>query len=195
MGEIALSNSTYQAYLALEAESDAKYEFHDGMITAMAGGTLEHGQIAMNAARALGNALEAANKPCITYSSDVKVHIASSRRTFYPDASIVCGKAIRSEKDPNALSNPILILEVLSDSTASFDRGAKFTHYRQMDSLKEYVLISQSEAMVDTYYRTEDGTWEINTITDLMALVRLKSIDCEIRMADIYRLVPGIDGE
>lgn len=158
MKNTASHNSTYQAYLALEAESETKYEFHDGMITAMAGGTLEHGQIAVNFTTEAGIGLKSNKRPCIIYSSDVKVHIASSRRTYYPDASIVCGQPIRSDQDAHAITNPILILEVLSDSTASFDRGPKFSHYRQIDSLKEYVIISQTEAMVDTYFRTEDGT-------------------------------------
>ena len=149
----------------------------------------------MNFSVETGLALKKKQKSCITYSSDVKVHIARSRRTFYPDASVVCGKAETAEQDPNALTNPILILEVLSDSTANFDRGAKFTHYREIESLREYVLVSQSEAAVDTYYRTDDGTWEINTITGLQAQVILKSIDCTVQMADIYRLVPGIDGD
>ena len=82
---------------------------------------------------------------CAIFTSDVKVHISSTNRTFYPDASIVCGPYEKSDKDPNAITNPLLILEVLSESTAAFDRGTKFTHYRQIRSLKEYVLISQDE--------------------------------------------------
>ena len=193
MAEKAISTYSYEAYLALEAEAEVKYEFHDGFITAMAGGSPEHGQIAGNFTWAATGSLVKAGKKCITYNSDVKIHISAARRTFYPDASIVCEKPERSEKDPQAITNPILILEVLSDSTAGFDRGAKFTYYRQLPSLREYVLISQSEPMVDTYYRTDDGTWEIRTLTGLDETVLLKSLGCEVRMADIYRLVPGID--
>ena len=195
MGEKALSVYSYEAYLALEAESDTKYEYHDGMITAMAGGSPEHGQIAVNFTRFAGNALSMNNKPCIIYSSDVKVHISTTKRTFYPDASIVCEKPAKSDKDPHAITNPLLILEVLSESTMAFDRGAKFAHYRNIPSLKEYVLVSQNEAMVDTYYRTEDGTWEITTIIGLDKTVLLKSIGCEISMADIYLLVPDLNEE
>lgn len=193
MGQKALSGYTYEDYLALEKQSDGKYEFHDGFIVAMAGGSPEHGQIGMNFCRAIGNELEKKGKACITYSSDVKIRIEASHRTYYPDASVVCEKPEKSQHDPLAITNPVLILEVLSESTAAFDRGSKFSHYRTLPSLKEYVLISQTEAMVDTYYRTDDGTWEIRTIIGREEMVQLKSLDCEIRMADIYRLVPGIE--
>ncbi len=193
MAEKALSNHTYEDYLALEAESDIKYEFHDGFIVAMAGGSPEHSQIGANFIRYAGNALDRAGKSCIVHTGDLKVHIESTKRTFYPDVSIVCETPTYSPKDPNALTNPILILEVLSESTMAFDRGAKFAHYRQIPSLREYVLISQTESMVDTYYRTDDGTWEIQTITGLSATVVLKSLQCEVLMAEIYRLVPGME--
>ncbi|MEM6801710.1 MAG: Uma2 family endonuclease [Bacteroidota bacterium] len=187
MGEKAISIYTYEAYLAVEAESELKYEFHDGMITAMAGGTPEHGIIASNFIQSLPKF-----DSCTIFSSDVKIHIQSSNRTFYPDASIVCGDYQRSEKDKNALVNPILILEVLSESTAAFDRGAKFSNYRKISSLREYVLISQDEAMVDTYFRTESGLWEIKTILGLETEVELKSVNCKISMRDIYRMLPNI---
>lgn len=192
MAEKALSGYTYEAYLALEAESETKYEFHDGFIVAFAGASPEHGQIAVNFSRATGNALEAAEKDCIIYNSHVKVHISATHRTFYPDASIVCEKPEKSEPDPQAITNPVLILEVLSDKTEAFDRGGKFSHYRKLKSLREYVLISQKEALVDTYFRTESGFWEIKTTTGLDKTVILKSIGCEIAMAEIYRLVPDI---
>jgi len=187
MGEKAVSTYTYEAYLAVEAESELKYEFHNGMITAMAGGTPEHGIIASNFMRTLPEF-----KSCTIFPSDVKIHIPLTNRTIYPDASVVCGDYLKSEKDKNAIINPILILEVLSASTVAFDRGEKFTHSRQIPSLREYVLISQDEAVVDTYYRTDDGTWEIQTISGLSEKVMLKSIDCKIAMGDIYRLVPNI---
>jgi len=192
MAEKAISTYTYEAYLALEAESEIKYEFHDGMITAMAGGTPEHALIAGNFIGEVNNKLRKRAKPCGTFSSDVKIHIESTNRSYYPDATVVCGEFVKSKKDKNAITNPILILEVLSESTAAFDMGTKFAHYRQIPSLKEYVLISQDEAVVDTYYRTEDGTWEIQTIMGLSEGVQLKSIKCEIAMSDIYRLVPEI---
>lgn len=193
MAEKALTSYSYQKYLDLEASSSTKYEFHGGFITAMSGGTLAHGQIAVNTAYCVSDEIAKANKPCNSYSSDIKVRIETADRTFYPDFSVVCGEVLTAEKDPNALINPLLILEVLSESTVAFDRGAKFSHYRQISSLKEYVLVSQHEAMVDVFYRTKDGTWEIHTYTNLEDSVQLKSLDCSISMAAVYRRVPGID--
>jgi Uma2 family endonuclease len=105
---------------------------------------------------------------------------------------MVCGPDQRSEKDPRALANPSLILEILSDSTEAKDRGMKFRHYRQLPSLREYVLISQTEAAVDTYYRTDNGTWEIESILGLDQSVLLKSIGGTLALADIYRNVDGL---
>lgn len=193
MREITEQPIPYEAYLSLSQHSDAKYEYHDGYVTAMAGGSPEHGQITTNTGRAIGNALEAQQKECIVYSSDVRVRIEQSNRTFYPDLSVVCDALKKSEKDPSALLNPILIIEVLSDSTANFDRGNKFAHYRKIPSLQEYVLISQHEAIVDAYFQAQAGLWEIQTVIGMAEKVLLKSIPCEIAMADLYRLVPGFE--
>ncbi|MEM6800217.1 MAG: Uma2 family endonuclease [Bacteroidota bacterium] len=187
MGEKVLPNYSYEAYLALEVESEVKYEYHDGMIVAMAGGTLEHGVIISNFMRVLPEM-----ENCTILPSEVKVHIEASNRTFYPDVSIVCGEFEKSEKDKHAITNPLLIVEVLSEGTAAFDRGEKFAHYREIPVLKEYVLVSQSAPLVDTYFRTENGTWEIETIRSLTESVYLKSIDCEIPMDKIYRKISGI---
>jgi Uma2 family endonuclease len=192
MGEKSLANYTYEAYLALEAESKIKYEYHDGYIVAMAGGSPEHGLIAGNFISAVNRTFQANSKSCAVFTSDVKVHIKSTNRSYYPDASVVCGKFEKSDKDKQAIINPLLILEVLSESTVAVDRGAKFTHYRQIPSLKEYVLISQDEAVVDTYYRVDDGLWEIQTTIGLLEKVVLKSISSEIAMSEIYRMVPDL---
>ena len=193
MGQKALSTYSYQEYLEIENNSDQKWEFHDGFITAMAGGTPEHSQISVNITRAFGNAIESAKKPCITYGSDLKIHVEASRRSFYPDASVVCEKPERAENDKHAIVNPILVLEVLSDSTAEMDRGTKFTHYRKIPTLKEYVLVSQTEAKVDTYYRLDSGAWEIHTIEGVESVVKLKSLGVDISMQAIYFQVEGID--
>jgi Uma2 family endonuclease len=193
MAQEAVSTYSYEAYLELEKNPEAKYEFHDGMITAMAGGSPEHSQLASNMGRHLGNALEEASKACSVFNSDAKIRVEKTNRTYYPDASVVCGPLELSQKDNNAITNPILIVEVLSESTLEFDRGAKFAHYRQLSSLRQYVLISQTEAMVDTYYRTEDGTWEIQTLIGLEAEVELKAVEAKLKMKDIYYRVPGID--
>ncbi|MDX2284517.1 MAG: Uma2 family endonuclease [Bacteroidia bacterium] len=190
-----LHHQTYETYLALTAQGTEKYEFHDGMITAMAGGSLEHGQIAMNAGIALGSALLRAGASCILFSSDVKIWIGQTRRSYYPDLSVTCDPPERSEQDPHALTNPVLILEVLSESTEAFDRCSKFNHYRELPSLREYVLLSQSAAQADLYYRTHAGgsAWEISSAEGLASEVHLKSLRIRVPMRELYRLVPGID--
>ncbi len=192
MAEKALGNSTYEDYLALEAESDVKYEYHDGFIVAMAGGTPLHGKVCGNFISAVNNALEKANKPCDIYTSDVKVHIEAINKTFYPDASVTCGEVQTSEKDKNALINPILILEVLSKSTAAFDRGDKFTYYRHLPSLQEYIIVHPSKPIVEIFYRKEADLWQIQTITTLDEVIALRSLGIEIEMRSIYRRVPGV---
>lgn len=193
MAERAVAIYDYAAYLELEVEkeTDTKYEFHDGMITAMAGGSPERGLLAMNMGGELRNVL--AERPCSVYNSDVKIRIEASNRTFYPDVSVVCGEAKKSDKDPNALTNPILIVEVLSESTAAFDLGAKFGYYRQLESLRQYLVVSQDEARIDSYYRKEEGSWEIQSFSLLTDSIPLKSIDASLNMLDIYRRLPGID--
>jgi Uma2 family endonuclease len=188
----AITSYTYDAYLALDAEPGVKYEYHDGFIVAMAGGTAIHSLIASNTARFLGNALDKAGKPCRVYNSDLRVHIAATRRTFYPDASVACEDPRFSEQDPHALVNPLLIVEVLSESTAGFDMGLKFAHYRRLPSLRQYVLISQEAPLVHTYYRADDTFWEIRTIEGLDHPVELKAIGCTLQMRDLYRLVPDL---
>jgi len=193
MGEKAFSSYSLQDYLELEGHSEIKHEFHDGFISASAGETAAHSQISMSFGRHLGNALEHSNKSCTIFGSDMRVNVSATNRFYYPDVSVMCGKMEMSEKDANSLTNPILIVEVLSESTALFDRGTKFTHYRQIPTLREYILVSQTEPVVDTFFRTTDGTWEINTINGFTEVLLLKSVGCEINMADIYRRVPGID--
>ena len=150
MGQKAVDAYSYSAYLAMEAEAELKHEYHDGLITALAGGTPVHGQLAANFGIELGIALKDKGKSCRTYSSDTRIRIDATNRAYYPDFSVVCEQPLTSPDDQHAITNPILILEVLSESTAGFDRGTKFSHYRQIDSLREYVLISQEKAMVDT---------------------------------------------
>lgn len=147
MGELAIRTYTLAEYLQLEQVENLKYEFQDGYITAMAGGTPKHGQIQSNTNSTIANNLRSANSTCIIYSSDVKVAIEHSRRYFYPDLSVVCGDLISSTQVSNAIVNPILIVEVFSEGTEAFDRGKKFYYYRKISSLREYILISQESRL------------------------------------------------
>jgi Uma2 family endonuclease len=130
MSAEAARKYTHAEYVALEAASETKHEFHAGLIVAMAGGTLEHGRLQASIASEIGAALSRARKPCNVFGADARVFVEESDRSFYPDASVVSGKRQVAFDDPHAMTNPIVIVEVLSDSTEKDDRGAKFASYR-----------------------------------------------------------------
>lgn len=151
---------TYAEYLDQEAASTEKHDFVNGEAYAMAGGTIEHGALASAIARDLGAAL--AGKPCRTFSSDVRVNVEATGATFYPDLSVVCGRLETAASDAHAITNPLVIVEVLSERTEAYDRGAKAFHYRRLPALKEYVLVSQSERRVEVQRLNERGVWELH---------------------------------
>ena len=150
---------TYSEYLAAEAVAEVRHEFLNGEVWAMAGGTIEHGALAMALGRELGVALR--GKPCRAFSSDVRVRIPETDLATYPDLSVVCGKLETAADDKDAITNPIVLVEVLSDSTEAYDRGAKWAHYRRIASLRDYVLVSQAERLIEVYRRTEGGRFEL----------------------------------
>jgi Uma2 family endonuclease len=174
---------TFAEYLALEAKSEGKHEYVNGEIFAMAGGTPEHGRLAVNVSGELRSALR--GRPCAVFNSDVRVRVLATGRATYPDVSVACGRLERDPEDENTIINPVVIVEVLSDSTEAQDRGDKFAHYRRIPSLHEYVLVSQHERRVDFYSRNDDGTWTLHE-AGAHGVVRLGSIGCEISVDAIY---------
>ncbi len=173
-------------YNLLEEENNLRYEYHDGEVFAMAGGDPKHGAIASNVNRLLGNAL--LSKDCTVLTSDVKFHISSVNKSLYPDVSVVCGKAKRSEKDIRALMNPILLVEVLSESTSTYDKGEKFRYYSELSSLREYVLIEQDTRTVEVRYRSAaNAIWQLEWATDQEGQILLKSIDFTLSLEEVYR--------
>jgi Uma2 family endonuclease len=150
---------SYGEYLALEAASDLRHEFLRDEVFAMAGGTPEHGALAAAVLRELGTALR--GQPCRVYSSDVRVRVVETGLTTYPDASVVCERLETDPSDPDAILNPVVLIEVLSDSTEAYDRGVKAAHYRRIPSLREYVLVSQAEPLIEVYRRNERDHWEL----------------------------------
>ena len=150
---------SYAEYLTAETASDLRHEYLQGEAWAMAGGTPEHGALAAAVIGELRAALR--GKPCRVYSSDVRVRVSETGLSTYPDASVVCGRLLTAAEDPDAVTNPTVLVEVLSDTTEAYDRGAKAAHYRRIPSLREYVLVSQIEPLVEVYRRTESGRWEL----------------------------------
>ena len=177
---------TFAEYLALDEASDRKHEYVDGEVFARSGGTLEHSQIAANVIGELRAQLR--GRPCVVYTSDarVRVRVRSTGLATYPDVSVVCGSIERDPENKHTLTNPVVLVEVLSDSTEGYDREEKLSHYRRIPSLREYLLVSQYERRVEHLTRNEDGTW---TLRDVIppAAVQLPTIGCALSLEEIYR--------
>jgi Uma2 family endonuclease len=146
---------TVDAYLAATPELDVRHEWVNGEAYAMAGGTPLHAAVAMNVGVAL--TLACRGRPCRPTSSDQRVYVAETEAFFYPDVSVVCGPFRYAAIDPHSLINPAVLFEVLSPTTADFDRGAKFEHYRHLPDLKHYVLVDPEERHVIHHARTPEG--------------------------------------
>lgn len=185
MSTDALKRYSVDEFLALEQQSDVKHEYFDGEIFAMAGATVWHNLIAGNVARHLGNALT--YRGCRVLPSDMMVLCPTGLRT-YPDVTVVCEKFEFEFEDETqrVLINPQVIVEVLSDTTEAYDRGRKFDNYRSITSLREYVLVSQSQRRVDHFARQSDGQWLFNSYDGESEAVKAPSLQCAIRMPEIY---------
>jgi Uma2 family endonuclease len=153
---------SYEDFLEAERGSDIKHEWLDGVIYAMAGGSLEHSRLAGNVHTALKTALAT----CEVFQSDAMLYVRATKLSTYADVTVVCG-AVESQKIERngrvigeALLNPTVIVEILSDSTEEYDRGEKFAHYMTIPSLQEYVLVAQSEPRIEVFRRPERGHWQ-----------------------------------
>ena len=177
-----------EEYLALERKAEYKSEYIDGLIYAMAGGSERHNLIAANIIIALGAQLR--TRPCRVYPSDLKVRVPNSTRFFYPDVSVICGDTQFADDEKDVILNPVLIVEVLSESTAAYDRGKKFLSYQQIDTLKEYLLVSQDEFLVECYARQNSDTWLYFKMSglDSPSLI-MPYLQCELDLRDIYNKV------
>jgi Uma2 family endonuclease len=181
----SIGKMSYAEYLAHEERSQNKHEFLNGEVFAMADRTVEHGALSMAVGRALGNALE--GKPGRILSSDVKVRILATGLSTYPDVSVVCGALETAQGDPNAVTNPVILVEVLSDSTEAYDRGQKAAHYRRIPSLREYVLVSQRSPLIEVHRRNERGNWELVVEAGAGQSAELASVGALLDVDAIYR--------
>jgi Uma2 family endonuclease len=180
---------TVEEYLEREETALEKSEYYKGEIfemgdhrpLEMAGGTPSHAEIGGNIYYALRQKLQ--GSPCKAFNSDLKVHIPENTLFTYPDVTIACGK--REYFKDAALLNPLVIMEVLSDSTEDYDRGTKFRLYRSIPSLQEYVLVAQTEQLVEIFRRNAHERWELYVFSGKMD-VELESVECTLSMAEIY---------
>lgn len=185
MAEPDQTRMAYAQYLEAELASVTKHEFLRGEVYAMAGGTPEHAALAGAIIAELSVALRA--HPCRVFTSDLRVRIDATDLSTYPDVTVICGTLARSDVDPHAATNPVLIVEVLSDTTEAYDRGEKFAHYRRLPSLREYVLVSQREPRLESYRRTTAGQWLLSEAGagEVLTLTSLEGI--ELATDVIYR--------
>lgn len=180
-----LSQTRYSAeeYLVMERKALTKSEFRDGEIFAMTGASRKHNLIAVNIASELRTQLK--NRPCEAYLGDMRVKAAQARSYHYPDISVTCGVPEFEDAHVDTLINPTLLIEILSPSTEAYDRGGKFTHYRKINSLREYLLVTQDYPSVERYALQEAG-WVLTEIVALEDSVTLESIGCVLKLSEIY---------
>lgn len=155
---------TASEYIALDRGHDARWEYVNGEAWAMAGASPGHNLVTRNILVALTSALR--GRECVAFPDGQKISTRRTRGYHYPDASIVCGIPSLDADDPHAITNPTVIFEVLSPSTADYDRGGKFVHYRSLDSLTDYLVVSMEPRVVEHYRRLELGRWELSELRE-----------------------------
>ena len=172
-------------YLAFERSAlDVKYEFFDGEAFAMVGAGRNHNRINVNLTVELGGKFKADKSSCNLFSNDMRVKIAENY--VYPDIVIYCGDAEFEDNEFDTLTNPMIIMEILSESTEAFDRGKKFAYYRKIPTLQEYILISQTEYHVEQYIRSDDSKWEYRSYEGAGQILKMESVQCELPLSEIY---------
>ncbi len=183
---------TAEEYLAWEEKALEKHEFRNGKLKTMAGGTPNHGFIALKLAALLMLALQKKGLKNTIGGSDVKIWMPALERFVYPDAVIIDEPPAFYPHKKGGITNPVLIVEVLSEATEIYDRGKKFENYQTLESFREYVLVSQTEAKIEVFYRKSGDSdwWQIQTFKGMDATAQLQSIDVEIKLQDIFA---GID--
>ena len=184
MSSVPTPKLTPSEYLEIERAADFKSEFYHGEMFAMAGASRAHCLITNNLARLIGNKL--ASGLCETYSSDMRVKIDATGLYTYPDVVVVCDPPILEDQQGDTLVNPTILVEVLSKTTESYDRGMKSKHFRTIPSLRSHLLVSQSEPSIERYDLGEGGHWILTEISGLNATLSIPVIDCQIALSDIY---------
>jgi len=179
---------TVEEYLALERESAGRHEYLEGQIYDMSGESLAHSQISINLAIEVGYQLR--GRDCQALSANMKVRTGDLGLFSYPDLSVVCGQPVFHDVQKDVLLNPRVIFEVLSPTTEAFDRGEKFSRYsKYIQSLTDYVLVSQRRPAIDHYIRQQEGNWLYSQVEGIPAQMVIASIGCVLQMSEIYARV------
>lgn len=179
---------TEEEYLAIERPAAFRSEFYNGEMFAMAGASRRHNRIVTNLVAALDNQLR--ERPCNVYSNDMRVKIPSTRLYTYPDVVATCGEERFADEEQDVLLNPLVVIEVLSDSTEAYDRGKKFEHYQSISSLNIYILVAQNAPRVEQYVRQANGKlWIYSEVHEAGEAVEIEAIGCKLQLGDIYTKV------
>jgi Uma2 family endonuclease len=175
---------TPEEYLEIERKAERKSEYFQGEMFAMAGASLEHAEIIINLGRELSLRLK--GRPCHVYSTDVRLRVAPNGLYTYPDVMVICGDPQLADDRRDTVVNPVLIVEVLSESTEAYDRGQKFEQYRTLPSLREYLLVAQDAPRIEQWIRQPDDHWLRAETSGRDASIQLASVDCVLPLAEIY---------
>jgi len=173
-----------QEYLRLERQAEYKSEYLNGEIFAMSGASRKHNLLTLNIGGSLNQQLR--GRACEAYTSDMRVKVSVTGLYTYPDVVVVCGEPHFEDDYLDTLSNPTVLIEVLSKSTERYDRIAKSSYYRTLDSLAEHLLVAQDEVRLEQYVRNPDGSWLLLDYRSLDDVAELKSIGCSLTLRDVY---------
>jgi Uma2 family endonuclease len=180
-----LHRYTYADYVALEMISTGKHEFLDGEIYAMAGGSEEHSALAAAMVHALVTAV--GDRPCRVHTSDLRIYVGAAGLATFPDASVICGPLQQHEPSPTATAlNPVILVEVTSDSSEDYDTGAKLEYYQTIPTLREYVIVSHRARRITVHTRRSEGGWDTGFATS-SGEVEIASLEVQLNVDDIYR--------
>ncbi|MEM1319038.1 MAG: Uma2 family endonuclease [Bacteroidota bacterium] len=180
-----------EEYLLLQEQSEQRMEFHDGRIVYLAGGSANHSIIITNLIYRLAQQADHSN--CIVFSSDMQLAISAQNRYLYPDIMVACGEPVFTTQNETQLKNPVLIIEVLSKSTESYDKLKKFTFYRMLPSVREFITIDSRHIVAESYHRKEASTWQITTVSDLSQSLPIHSLNFDLPLEQIYAKTRGIE--
>lgn len=176
---------TVAEYLAGEREGTIKHEYYEGQVFAQAGASPNHNRIAVRLINSLYSQLS--GRGCEVYPSDMRIKVKRTGLYTYPDVTVTCGTEEFEDDHGDTLINPLVIIEVLSPSTESYDRGKKFLHYQMIQSLQEYLLVAQDGTQIEHYVRQPDDQWLYSLETEREGSVMLPSINCTLKLADVYK--------
>jgi Uma2 family endonuclease len=187
MATPVLNYISEQDYLEAERKAFEKHEYYKGEIFAMSGALLPHNEIFSNLFVELGSQLK--GKICKPFGSDLRIHIPANTLYTYPDISIICGEVELTDDQFDTATNPSVIIEILSKSTRDYDKGSKFTLYRAIETLKEYILVDSTSISVEKFIRHADNSWQLTEYKLLTDVFSISTVDINITLSDIYERV------